>query len=175
VYKYIVIDCPPSLGMLTLNSLAAAHSVIIPLQCEFYALEGLGQLLKTIELIKQSLNSSLALEGVLLTMYDSRVNLSQQVISEIKKYFGDKVYNTYIPRTIRLAEAPSYGKSIITYDKSSRGAVSYLDFTKEFLTHQPGGLEIIQQAVKQHEKKAAVVQSSGVKPETNAITENQNA
>jgi chromosome partitioning protein len=137
VYKYIVIDCPPSLGLLTLNSLVASDSVLIPIQCEYYALEGLGQLLKTIDLIRQGFNPRLAVEGVLLTMFDSRVNLSRQVIEEVKKYFGDKVYNARIPRTVRLAEAPSFGKPIIVYDKSSRGAQSYLNLAKEFLNHQP--------------------------------------
>lgn len=136
VYKYIIIDCPPSLGLLTLNALVAAQSVLIPIQCEYYALEGLGQLLKSIDLIRQSLNSNLELEGVLLTMYDGRVNLSQQVINEVKKHFGDKVYNTIIQRTVRLAEAPGFGKPAILYDKTSRGAQSYIDLAKEFLSKQ---------------------------------------
>ncbi|HBU70424.1 MAG TPA: hypothetical protein DEE98_08615 [Elusimicrobia bacterium] len=142
VYKYIVIDCPPSLGLLTLNALVSAHAVLIPIQCEYYALEGLGQLLKSIDLIRQSLNPALALEGVLLTMYDSRLNLSQQVIDEVKKHFGDKVYNTLIQRTVRLAEAPGFGKPVILYDKSSKGAQLYLDLAKEFLSRQPKGSEI---------------------------------
>lgn len=137
VYRYVIIDCPPSLGMLTLNSLVAAHSVLIPIQCEYFALEGLGQLLKTVDLVRQGLNPALAMEGVLLTMYDSRVNLSQQVISEINKYFGDKVFNTRIPRAVRLAEAPSFGKPVLLYDKSSRGSQAYLEMAREFLTRQP--------------------------------------
>lgn len=137
VYRYVIIDCPPSLGMLTLNSLVAAHSVLIPIQCEYFALEGLGQLLKTVDLVRQSLNPGLTMEGVLLTMYDSRVNLSQQVIVEINKYFGDKVFNTRIPRAIRLAEAPSFGKPVLLYDKSSRGSQAYLEMAREFLTRQP--------------------------------------
>jgi chromosome partitioning protein len=137
VYKYIIIDCPPSLGLLTLNSLAAAHQVIIPLQCEYYALEGLGQLLKTIELVRQAINTELSIEGVLLTMFDSRMNLSRQVLDEVKKYFGTKVYTARIPRTVRLAEAPSFGKPVILYDKTSRGSRAYLDLAKEFLARQP--------------------------------------
>ncbi|OGS24209.1 MAG: hypothetical protein A2314_01040 [Elusimicrobia bacterium RIFOXYB2_FULL_50_12] len=138
VYKYVIIDCPPSLGLLTLNALVAAHSVIIPIQCEYYALEGLGQLLKSIDLIRQSLNPNLNLEGVVFTMYDSRVNLAQQVIAEVKKHFGEKVFSTAIQRTVRLAEAPSFGKPIILYDKSSRGAQSYIELAREFLTRQGG-------------------------------------
>jgi chromosome partitioning protein len=136
VYKYVIIDCPPSLGLLTLNTLVAANSIIIPIQCEYYALEGLGQLLKTIELVRNNLNQELSLEGVLLTMYDGRMNLSQQVVEEIKKHFGDKVYNTRIPRTVRLAEAPGFGKPVLLYDKSCKGTEAYLDLAKEFLTHQ---------------------------------------
>lgn len=136
IYKYIIIDCPPSLGMLTLNSLAASDSVLIPLQCEYYAMEGLGQLLKTIELIRNGLNERLTLEGVLITMYDSRLNLANQVIAEVKKHFGEKVYDTIIPRTVRLAEAPSFGKPILSYDKNSKGAEIYLTFAEEFLKKQ---------------------------------------
>ena len=136
VYKYVIIDCPPSLGLLTLNSLAAANSVLVPLQCEYYALEGLGQLLKTIDLIRQNINTTLTLEGVLLTMYDGRVNLSDQVIEEVKKHFGDKVYTSLIPRTVRLAEAPGFGKPIILYDRASRGASAYLSFAAEFMDRQ---------------------------------------
>jgi chromosome partitioning protein len=135
-YKYIFIDCPPSLGLLTVNALAAVNSVIIPMQCEYYALEGLSQLLKTIDLIRQNLNKDLTIEGILLTMYDSRVNLSDQVIEEVKKHFGDKVYSTLISRTVRLAEAPGFGKPIILYDKSSRGAQAYLELAHEFLSRQ---------------------------------------
>jgi len=133
VYKYVIIDCPPSLGLLTLNSLVAANSIIIPIQCEYYALEGLGQLLKTIDLVRNNLNPELLLEGVLLTMYDGRMNLSQQVVDEIKKHFNNKVYETKIPRTVRLAEAPGFGKPVLLYDKSCKGAEAYLDLAREFL------------------------------------------
>jgi len=134
-YDYIFIDCPPSLGLLTINSLTAAHSVIIPLQCEYYALEGLGQLLKTIRLIKQSLNPKLEIEGILLTMFDGRNNLSHQVADEVKKHFKDKVLKTIIPRNIRLSEAPSYGKPILLYDIHSKGAESYLNLAREIMTN----------------------------------------
>jgi chromosome partitioning protein len=132
-YDYIFIDCPPSLGLLTINSLTAAHSVIIPLQCEYYALEGLGQLLKTIRLIKQSLNPRLEIEGILLTMFDGRNNLAHQVAEEVRKHFGGKVFRTVIPRNIRLSEAPSYGKPVLLYDVHSRGAESYLNLAEEIL------------------------------------------
>ena len=132
-YDYIFIDCPPSLGLLTINSLTAAHSVIIPLQCEYYALEGLGQLLKTIRLIKQSLNPRLEIEGILLTMFDGRNNLSHQVAEEVKSHFKDKVFKTVIPRNIRLSEAPSHGKPVLLYDVHSKGAESYLSLAKEIL------------------------------------------
>ncbi len=132
-YDFIFIDCPPSLGLLTINSLTAAHSVIIPLQCEYYALEGLGQLLKTIRLIKQSLNPKLEIEGILLTMFDSRNNLAHQVAEEVRKHFGEKVFRTIIPRNIRLSEAPSYGKPVLLYDIHSKGAESYLNLAGEIL------------------------------------------
>ncbi len=132
-YDYILIDCPPSLGLLTINSLTAAHSVLIPLQCEYYALEGLGQLLKTIRLIKQSLNPRLEIEGILLTMFDVRNNLSHQVASEVKSHFKDKVFKTIIPRNIRLSEAPSHGKPALLYDIHSKGAESYLTLAKEIM------------------------------------------
>ena len=132
-YDYIFIDCPPSLGLLTINSLTAAHSVLIPLQCEYYALEGLGQLLKTIRLIKQSLNPRLEIEGILLTMFDVRNNLSHQVASEVKNHFKDKVFKTIIPRNIRLSEAPSHGKPALLYDIHSKGAESYLNLAKEVM------------------------------------------
>jgi chromosome partitioning protein len=134
-YDYILIDCPPSLGLLTINSLIAAHSVIIPLQCEYYALEGLGQLLKTIRLIKQSLNPRLEIEGILLTMFDSRNNLSHQVADEVRKHFRDKVFRTIIPRNIRLSEAPSHGKPVLLYDIHSKGAESYLNLAREIMTN----------------------------------------
>jgi chromosome partitioning protein len=131
-YDYVFIDSPPSLGLLTVNALVAADSIIIPMQCEYYALEGLTQLLKTIHLVRQVLNPALELEGVVLTMYDSRVKLSGQVVAEIRKFFGEKVYKSVIPRNVRLAEAPSYGKTIFNYDKSSRGANAYMKLVDEF-------------------------------------------
>ena len=132
-YDYILIDCPPSLGLLTINSLAAANSIIIPIQCEFYALEGVTQLMNTIELVKSSLNPLLAIEGVVMTMYDSRTRLSQQVVEEVKKNFGYLVYETLIPRSVRLSEAPSYGMPIIAYDKKSKSAEVYLKLAEEVL------------------------------------------
>ncbi|TMN22269.1 ParA family protein [Lentibacillus cibarius] len=132
-YDYIIIDCPPSLGLLTLNALTAADSVLIPVQCEYYALEGLSQLLNTIRLVQKHLNKSLMIEGVLLTMLDARTNLGIQVIEEVKKYFQDKVYQSIIPRNIRLGEAPSHGEPIITYDPKSKGAEVYLDLAKEVI------------------------------------------
>ena len=132
-YDYILIDCPPSLEMLTLNSLCAADTVLIPVQCEYFALEGLSDLITTIRLIKRGYSPSLEIEGVLLTMYDSRTNFSAQVASEIKKHFGKKVYGVVIPRNIRLAEAPSHGKPVTAYDRSSRGAVAYIELGREFL------------------------------------------
>ncbi|MDR1087646.1 MAG: ParA family protein [Endomicrobium sp.] len=134
VYKYIIIDCPPSLGLLTINSLIAADTVLIPMQCEFFALEGLGQLSKTIFALMQEYK--LELEGVLFTMFDARTNLAGQVVDEVKKFFNDKVYETKIPRTIKLAEAPSFGKPVILYDPNGRGSQSYLDLAKEFLSKQ---------------------------------------
>ncbi len=135
-YDYIVIDCPPSLGLITLNSFTAADSVLIPVQCEYYALEGLGQLLNTINLVKKHLNKSLEIEGALLTMYDIRTNLSNQVVKEVKRYFGDKVYKTVIPRNVRLSEAPSFGMPITIYDPRSKGARSYEKLAKEFLKQE---------------------------------------
>ncbi|TXK92070.1 ParA family protein [Parageobacillus sp. SY1] len=132
-YDFIIIDCPPSLGLLTLNALTAANSVLIPVQCEYYALEGLSQLLNTIRLVQKHLNHDLRLEGVLLTMLDARTNLGIQVIQEVKKYFREKVYNTIIPRNVRLSEAPSHGKPIILYDVKSRGAEVYLELAQEVL------------------------------------------
>lgn len=132
-YDYIFIDCPPSLGLLTINSLSAVDSVLIPIQCEFYALEGVSQLVSTIELVKKSLNPNLEIQGVILSMFDGRTNLSLQVVQEVKKYFGGKVYATVIPRNVRLAEAPSYGMPITQYDPKSKGAEAYMDFAEEFL------------------------------------------
>ena len=132
-FDYIFIDCPPSLGLITLNAFTAANSVLIPVQCEYYALEGLGQLLNTVELVKRHLNKSLCIEGALLTMYDIRTNLSNQVVKEVKKYFDDKVYKTVIPRNVRVSEAPSYGLPITIYDPHSKGARSYEKLGREFL------------------------------------------
>jgi len=132
-YDYILIDCPPSLEMLTLNSLCAADTVLIPVQCEYFALEGLTDLMSTIRMIKRSLNPTLEIEGVLLTMYDSRTNFSSQVAAETKKFFKQKTYNVSIPRNVRLAEAPSHGEPVTTYDRSSRGALAYTELAKEFL------------------------------------------
>ncbi|MFC4736228.1 ParA family protein [Bacillus daqingensis] len=134
-YDYIIIDCPPSLGLLTLNSLTAADSVVIPVQCEYYALEGLSQLLNTVRLVQKHLNHDLKIEGVLLTMLDARTNLGIQVIEEVKKYFRDKVFETIIPRNVRLGEAPSHGQSIVTYDPRSRGAEVYSELAKEVISH----------------------------------------
>lgn len=132
-FDYILIDCPPSLGLITLNAFTASDSVLIPVQCEYYALEGLGQLLNTIELVKKRMNKSLRVEGALLTMYDARTNLSNQVVKEVKNYFGDRVYKNVIPRNVKLSEAPSYGLPITLYDARSKGAKSYDKFVKEFL------------------------------------------
>ncbi|ASS73559.1 sporulation initiation inhibitor Soj [Tumebacillus algifaecis] len=130
-YDYMLIDCPPSLGLLTVNALTASDSVLIPIQCEYYALEGLSQLLNTIRMVQKHLNTTLEIEGVLLTMLDARTNLGLQVIEEVKKYFREKVYSTVIPRNVRLGEAPSHGQSIIQYDPRSRGAEVYLELAKE--------------------------------------------
>ncbi len=135
-YDYILIDCPPSLGLLTLNALTAAHSVIIPMQCEYFALEGLGQLVRTIRLVKKSFNRRLSIEGLLLTMYDRRNKLTYQVAKEINNHFQDQVYSTVIPRNVRLSESPSYGRPIVMYDPSSAGALSYMNLGKEFLQRQ---------------------------------------
>ncbi len=132
-FDYIFIDCPPSLGLITLNSFTTSDSVLIPVQCEYFALEGLGQLLNTINLVKKHLNKEIKIEGALLTMYDIRTNLSNQVVKEVKKYFDNKVYKTVIPRNVRLSEAPSYGMPITEYDPKSKGAKSYTKFAKEFL------------------------------------------
>lgn len=132
-YDFIVIDCPPSLGLLTLNSLTASDSVLIPVQCEYFALEGLGQLLNTINIVKKHFNPELSIEGVLLTMFDTRLRLSHQVAEEVRKYFGEKVFNTVIHRNVRISESPSYGKPIILYDAISSGAKNYMAFASEFL------------------------------------------
>ena len=132
-YDFILIDCPPSLGLLTLNALTAADTVLMPIQCEFYALEGLAQLMNTMTLVQTNLNPALEVEGVLLTMFDSRTNLSIQVAEEVRTHFGSKVYRTVIPRTVRLSEAPSYGQPIIAYDRNCKGAIVYMDLAKEVI------------------------------------------
>lgn len=132
-YDFIIIDCPPSLGLLTLNALTAADTVLVPIQCEYYALEGLGQLLSTISLVQKYLNKRIEVEGVLLTMFDARTNLSMQVVEEVKKHFKSKVYKTIIPRNVRLSEAPSHGKPIISYDSKSKGSEVYMELAKEVL------------------------------------------
>jgi chromosome partitioning protein len=132
-YDYILIDCPPSLEMLTLNALCAADTVLIPVQCEYFALEGLTDLISTIRMTKKALNPSLDVEGVLLTMYDSRTNFSAQVAEEVKKFFKSKVYNVVIPRNVRISEAPSHGIPVLVYDRSSRGSLTYIELTKEFM------------------------------------------
>jgi len=132
-YDYVLIDCPPSLGLITVNMLAAADALLIPLQCEYYALEGLSQLLNTVHLVQRSVNEGLAIDGVLLTMYDARVNLSRQVATDAREYFGPKVFRSVIPRNVRLAEAPSFGKPIILYDVASVGAQAYMGVARELL------------------------------------------
>ena len=138
-FAYIIIDCPPSLGLLTLNAFVSADSVLVPIQCEYYALEGLSQLTKTIRNIKQELNPDISLEGVLLTMFDGRTNLSIQVADEVKRFFPDKVFQTVIPRNVRLSEAPSFGEPIIIYDKYSKGAEGYTELAKEIIQNNKGG------------------------------------
>ena len=142
-FEYILLDCPPSLSLLTVNALTAADSLIIPLQCEFYALEGLGQLLQTVKRIKRSLNPSLRIAGILLTMFDRRTNLSHQVAEEAEKFFKELVFQTTIPRNIRLGEAPSFGKPIILYDAASLGAQSYVELAKEFMNHSRASSQLI--------------------------------
>lgn len=136
-YEFILIDCPPSLSLLTLNALTASDSVLIPVQCEYYALEGLGQLLNTINIVKRHLNKSLDIEGVLLTMYDSRLRLSNQVVAEVKRYFGEKVFSTLITRNVRLSEAPSFGQPVVLYDAASSGTKNYLDLAAEIIARNP--------------------------------------
>lgn len=135
-FSYIIVDCPPSLGLLTINALTCSDSVLIPLQCEYYALEGLSQLFKTIGIIRSTLNSKLEIEGILLTMFDSRNNLCRQVVEEVRMHFQKKVFNTIIPRNVRLSECPSHGKPAILYDANCRGALSYLELAKEIITNE---------------------------------------
>ena len=132
-YDFIFIDCPPSLGLITVNALTASDSILIPIQCEYYALEGLTQLMQTVRTVKRLYNSSIAVEGVLLTMYDSRLNLTNQVVGEIKKYFADKVFRSTVPRSVRISEAPSYGEPICYYDKANRGTLAYQRVAEELL------------------------------------------
>lgn len=132
-YDYIIIDCPPSLGLITLNALTACDTVLVPIQCEYYALEGLSQLMSTIRQIKSKYNSTIDIEGVLLTMFDGRLNLTMQVVNEIKKFFPNKVYKTVIPRNVKLSEAPSFGQPVIYFDKSSKGSKAYIDLGKEII------------------------------------------
>jgi len=136
IFDFIILDCPPSLSLLTVNAMTAAKSLLIPLQCEFYALEGLGQLLQTIKRIKQSLNPSLSIAGILLTMFDKRTNLSHQVAQDAEKYFNNLVYTTKIPRNVKLGEAPSFGQPVLLYDAASVGAISYINLAKEILNSQ---------------------------------------
>jgi len=138
-YDYIFIDCPPSLGLLTINSLTAVDSVLIPIQCEFYALEGVSQLMSTIDIVKRNMNPDLEIQGVILSMFDGRTNVSMQVVEEVKKYFKEKVYTTVIPRNVRLAEAPSHGMPVIQYDPRSTGAIAYMEFAEEFLSDEEEG------------------------------------
>jgi len=138
-YEFVLVDCPPALGLLTVNALVAAHSLLVPVQCEFYAMEGLGRLLQTVEMVRRSLNKALVIEGVLLTLFDGRNNLHCQVAEEIRKHFSDKMFKTVIPRNIRLAEAPSHGAPVLMYDVASSGAQAYLSLAKEVMAHAKKG------------------------------------
>jgi chromosome partitioning protein len=153
-YDFIIIDCPPSLGLLTLNALTAAHSLLVPIQCEYYALEGVTELFDTLARIRRSLNPSLTIEGLLLTMYDERTNLSAAVASDLRDFYGRQVFEAVIPRNVRLAEAPSYGKPIIIYDIKSKGAESYIQLAKEIMSHD-------KKSVGQGPERVAVGQASG--------------
>jgi chromosome partitioning protein len=139
-YDFLIVDCPPSLGLLTLNGLVAADEILIPIQCEYYALEGLGQLLKTVELVRSNLNLALKIGGIILTMFDARLSLAKQVAEDIRQHFPDKVFETVIPRNVRLAEAPSFGKPVLLYDITSSGAQSYLKLAEEFLKRHLKGI-----------------------------------
>ncbi|HEU4828899.1 MAG TPA: AAA family ATPase, partial [Gemmatimonadales bacterium] len=170
-YDYVLVDCPPSLGLLTLNVLAAAQGVIIPIQCEYYALEGISQLLNTVRLVQQNFNPALAIDGVLLTMYDSRLNLCRQVAEDAKEYFGTQVFRTPIPRNVRLAEAPSFGQPILLYDVQSVGARSYLAVGQELIRRieQPESLSIAE-AVTQEMPAAAVAEAAEAAPADGEVT-----
>lgn len=138
-YEFVLVDCPPALGLLTVNALVAAHSLLVPVQCEFYAMEGLGRLMQTVEMVRRSLNKALVIEGILLTLFDGRNNLHRQVADEIRKYYSDTMFTTVIPRNIRLAEAPSHGAPVLMYDVASSGAQAYLSLAKEILAHAKKG------------------------------------
>jgi chromosome partitioning protein len=166
-YDYVLIDCPPSLGIITVNMLVAADSLLIPVQCEYYALEGLSQLLNTVHLVQRSLNETLSLEGVLLTMYDARLNLSRQVASDAREYFADQVFETVIPRNIRLAEAPSFGKPIILYDVASIGAQSYMSVAKELMARNAAG------APKESQPQKPQTEAQHLEPHTEAESQAQ--
>ena len=172
-YDYILIDCPPSLGLLTLNVLTAAHGVIIPIQCEYYALEGISQLLNTVRLVQQNFNTSLAIDGVLLTMYDSRLNLCRQVAEDAKEYFGAQVFRTPIPRNVRLAEAPSFGQPILLYDVQSVGARSYLAVGQELIRRieQPDTLSIAEAVTQELPAAAADARASVVEAHAEGVSE----
>jgi chromosome partitioning protein len=150
-YDFVLLDCPPSLGLLTINALTAAGELIVPIQCEYYALEGLGQLLRNVRLVQQNLNPSLRLTGIVLTMYDSRTKLSEQVVEEVRRYFGNRVYDTIVPRTVRLSEAPGYGQPITSYDGRSKGAKAYRRLAKEVLER-----ESVEEPLPEHEPPAVV-------------------
>ena len=154
-FDFIIVDCPPSLGLLTLNALTAADSILIPVQCEYYALEGLGQLLNTINMVKRQLNPQLDIEGVLLTMYDSRLRLSHQIVEEVKKYFGDRVFKSVVSRNVRLSEAPSFGKPIILYDALSTGTRNYMDLAQEILVKNNHQIFAMQVQESVHDKVAS--------------------
>ncbi len=161
-FDFIFIDCPPSLGILTINALVASESVLIPLQCEYYAMEGLSQLLNTIELIRKNLNPTLAIEGVLLTMADYRTRLTNEIIEETKNFLKEKVYDTIIPRAVRLSEAPGYGEPIMNYDKNSQGAVAYSQLAEEFISHNSN----IYNKLQQNNNEEKILESSAENKET---------
>ena len=165
-YQFVVLDCPPALDLLTLNALVAADAVLIPMQAEYFALEGISELLDTVERIRASFNPDLAIEGVVLTMFDDRTNLAQQVTAELKRYFGDKLCATTIPRNIRLAEAPSHGKAALSYDIKSRGAESYMNLAKEIISHQLSVKEMAAAAAAARTSQRTVVVNDRVAPET---------
>jgi chromosome partitioning protein len=156
-YDFVLLDCPPSLGLLTVNALTAANELMVPIQCEYYALEGLGQLLRNVRLVQQNLNPRLTLTGIVLTMYDSRTKLSEQVVEEVRRYFGSRVYDTIIPRTVRLSEAPGFGKPITAYDSRSKGAKAYRKLAQEFLER-----EAVEEPLPEQEPPAVVsIQRTG--------------